>query len=140
MNALKRYLALIVEPTVEEFRRNPTSIRHAYLACVAAYHAVDRVTYPEHPENVTKEWREKCQEFALVELVALDFKHVKSRKHKLKAVPPRIPVGMALYGHMGFNTHMLNDTGEVNSLRHLSFMINEAVRFLHQQAASLEAA
>ena len=46
MNALARYLALIVEPTVEEFKRNPFSLRHAYLACVAAYHTIDRVTHP----------------------------------------------------------------------------------------------
>jgi hypothetical protein len=36
MNELTRYIKLIAEPTVEEFRRNPTSLRHAYLACVAA--------------------------------------------------------------------------------------------------------
>jgi hypothetical protein len=47
MNALERYLALIVEPTVEEFRCNPFSLRHAYLACVATYHAIDRVAYPQ---------------------------------------------------------------------------------------------
>jgi hypothetical protein len=138
MNALKQYLDLIVEPTVDEFRKNPTSLRHAYLACVAAYHAVDRVSYPEHPQEVTKEWRQKCDAFALVELVALDFKHVKSSKHKLKAAPPRIPIGMALYGHMGFNTHMLNDTGQVDSLYHLSFMADEALRFLYQQADAME--
>jgi hypothetical protein len=42
MNSLTQYLRLIVEPTVEEFRRNPMSLRHCYLACVATYHAIDR--------------------------------------------------------------------------------------------------
>lgn len=43
MNALKYCLENFVEPTYEEFKRNPSSERHAFLACVAPYHAVDRV-------------------------------------------------------------------------------------------------
>jgi hypothetical protein len=66
MNALTRYLKLIVEPTVEEFKRNPTSIRHAYLACVATYHAVDRVSYPEPGAIIAADWREKSDAFAMI--------------------------------------------------------------------------
>jgi hypothetical protein len=137
MNQLARYLKLIVEPTVDEFRKNPTSLRHAYLACVTAYHAVDRVAYPKDPRKVADKWRSESRAFALIEIVALDFKHVRSSKHKLKAGPPRIPIGMALYGQMGFNTHMFNDTGQVASLRHLTFMADEVVRFLQQKAATV---
>jgi hypothetical protein len=131
MNALTRYLKLIVEPTVEEFKRNPTSIRHAYLACVATYHAVDRVSYPEPGAIIAAEWREKSDAFAMIEVVALEFKHVKSRKNKPQ--PNTIPISAALYG-FGFNTHKLNDTGEVDTLRNLVFLVQDAVRFIHEQA------
>jgi hypothetical protein len=42
MITLQRYLDIIVEPTFKDFQRNPTSIRHGYLASVATDHAVDR--------------------------------------------------------------------------------------------------
>ena len=138
MDALNRYLKLKVEPTVDEFKRNPTSIRHAYLACVATYHAIDRIAYPGPRGNLRKAWRKASMEFALVDIVAHDFKHVKSTQHR--AVPGAIPISLALYariGSMGFNTHMLNDTGEVNSLRHLVFVVQEAVKFLRCRAASV---
>jgi hypothetical protein len=132
MNALARYLDLIVEPTVEQFERNERSIRHAYLACVATYHAVDRASYPERPYEVAEDWRQRSDAFALVEIVALDFKHVKSTKNK--APPGAIPVGGALYGDMDFNYHMLNDTGELAALHNLVFVVRDAVTFLRQQA------
>ena len=132
MKALTRYLNLIVEPTVEEFKRNPTSIRHAYLACVATYHAVDRVSYPDPGTSVAEKWREKSKAFAVVEIVALDFKHVRSRRNKPQ--PNTIPISAALYGRVGFNTHMLNDTGQVAALRYLVFMVQDAVKFIHEQA------
>ena len=97
MKALIRYLKLIVEPTIEEFMRNPTSIRHAYLACVATYHAVDRVSFPDPGLVVAEKWREKSMAFALVEIVALDFKHVRSRKNKSQ--PNTIPISA---GDVGF--------------------------------------
>ncbi len=138
MDALNRYLKLIVEPTVDEFKRNPTSIRHAFLACVATYHAIDRIAYPGPRGNLRKAWRKASMEFALVDIVAHDFKHVKSTEHR--SVPGAIPISFALYGSigsMGFNTHTLNDTGELNSLRNLVFVLQEAVKFLRCRAASV---
>jgi hypothetical protein len=41
MEDLRRYLEEIVEPTVKDFAEHPASVRHAFLACVATYHAVD---------------------------------------------------------------------------------------------------
>ena len=52
MNDLARYIEVIVEPTFEDFRRNSTSTRHAFLTCVAIYHAVDRVSYPKKPGSL----------------------------------------------------------------------------------------
>ncbi len=42
MNALTQYIKLIVEPTVEEYQRNPFSVWHCYLACAATHHSSDR--------------------------------------------------------------------------------------------------
>lgn len=78
MDNLGRYLEIMVEPTFEDFQRNPASMRHAYLACLVVYHAVDRAAYPAKPGNLLDKWRAESQEFMLVEQVALHLKHVKS--------------------------------------------------------------
>ena len=131
MNALSQYLKDIVEPTVEEFKRNPASLRHAFLACVATYHAIDRVTHPKPPGNLRKTWGEESMEFRMVDIVAHDFKHVKSNDYRTTT---RIPVSLALYGKMGFNTHTFNDTGQRATLRNLTFLVEAAVKFLRQKA------
>jgi hypothetical protein len=131
MNSLARYLALIVEPTVEEFKRNPFSLRHAFLACVAAYHAIDRVTYPKSAGNLRKAWGKESMEFLIVDHVAHDFKHVKSED--TRRLTRGIPLSHAIYGGMGFNTHTLNDTGQIVALRHLTFVVQDAVKFLHKK-------
>jgi hypothetical protein len=132
LTTLARYLKLIVEPTVDEFKRNPTSLRHAYLACVATYHAIDRVSYPKNAGNLRQKWGKQSMEFRLVDIVAHDFKHVRSDNRK---IPPRsIPISFALYGGMGFNTHTFNDTGQLSALRNLVYVVQGAVKFLHRQA------
>jgi hypothetical protein len=75
---LEEYLDLIVQPTFDDFSRNPGSVRHAYLACLVTYHAIDRVTFPAKPHTLAQQWRQESLEFALVEEVALHLKHVKS--------------------------------------------------------------
>lgn len=122
MNPLTLYLKTMVEPTVDEFMCNPFSPRHAYIACVVTYHAIDRVTYGKGNEDkLKKEWRKLSPAFAMVEVMALDLKHVKSKHHR--PVPNRIPIGFALLGSMGFNTHVFNDTGRHESLRNLRFLV-----------------
>lgn len=41
MQDLERYLHEIVQPTVDDFRQQPSSVRIGFLACVAVDHAVD---------------------------------------------------------------------------------------------------
>lgn len=133
MDSLVRYLKTIVEPTVEDFKRNPTSLRHAFLACVAAYHAIDRIAYPRSPGNLRKAWGEESCAFRTVDIIAHDFKHVKStdrRPHHVSA----IPAPMALFNTMPFNTFAFNETGRSARLRHLTFTVQEAVRFLYRKA------
>jgi len=38
---LERYLGEVVEPTIKDLEANRTSVRHAFLACVVTFHAVD---------------------------------------------------------------------------------------------------
>lgn len=47
----------------------------------------------------------------------------------------RIPVSLALYGHMGFNTHVYNDAGQVETLQHLTLIVRDTVEFVKRQAA-----
>ena len=95
MNDFAEYLEQIVDPTFAEFSRNPGSERHAYLACVAVYHAVDRMAYREQP-GLAEEWRERSFEFRLVDIVAHHFKHVKADAEKIDPNTPGIPIGHAL--------------------------------------------
>jgi hypothetical protein len=57
MNALQQYLKSTVEPAFLDFQHNPDSMRHASQACVAAFHAVDRDSYPKKPGNLRSKWR-----------------------------------------------------------------------------------
>jgi hypothetical protein len=135
---LTKYLRIIVQPTVDEFMRNPLSPRHEYIACVVAYHAIDRVTYGKGNEDkLKKEWRKLSPAFAMLKVLALDLKHVKSNRHR--PVPNRIPVGFALLGSMGFNTHVFNDIGQHEALRNISFLVQDVVKFLHVQAKQIDA-
>ena len=72
MTALTRYLDDIVEPTFEDFKRNPRSLRHAYLACLVTYHAIGRVTYPKNPGNLRKQWKKTSVQFAIVDMIYPD--------------------------------------------------------------------
>jgi hypothetical protein len=75
---LIRYLEEIVEPTIADFERNPTSVRHAFLACVATCHAVDYLAHARSPANLRHKLKKASWEFELVDEVAHAFKHVVS--------------------------------------------------------------
>jgi hypothetical protein len=84
----ERYMDEIVDPTVADFRANPMSPRHAFLACVTMFHAVD---YLAHPET-TRVRRDKfCQvspSFLLVDRIAHAFKHFDSGDDQSPIKPP----------------------------------------------------
>jgi hypothetical protein len=122
---LGRYLELIVEPTFDEFKKNRASVRHAFLACVAIYHAIDRASYPNKPGNLRKEWGQQSLEFKLVDISAHHFKHVQSSDEIIGVRRPGLPISRAL----GFNY-----AGDEMDLRNLFFVIRDAMKFLHQQA------
>jgi hypothetical protein len=78
MEDLVRYLSEIVEPTIADFEQNPTSVRHAFLACVAAFHSIDYLAYPAKPQRLRQLFRRQSMDFVLVDYVAHAFKHVAS--------------------------------------------------------------
>jgi hypothetical protein len=73
---LQRYLEEIVDPTVKDFKSNPDSRRHAFLACVAACHAVDYLAHPKKPHGRRAQFIKESRAFAVVNDVGHAFKHV----------------------------------------------------------------
>jgi hypothetical protein len=129
MNTLARYLELIVDPTWDDFHKNRGSVRHAFLACVAIYHAIDRVAEEdgELAAHLRQVWRVESIEFRLVDILAHHFKHVKSSDERIPESRPGLPIGIAL----GFN-----EAGDQMDLRNLYFVIRDAVRFVHRKAGT----
>jgi hypothetical protein len=78
MEDLVRYLDEIVEPTISDFEQNPTSVRHAFIACVAVFHSIDYLAYPRKPQPLRQLFRRQSTDFALVDQMAHAFKHVTS--------------------------------------------------------------
>jgi hypothetical protein len=76
MSDLAQYLEEIVEPTIKDFEQNPTSRRHAFLACVAVCHGVDHLAYPDDPRTLRQQFEHQSQEFKIVNDVGHAFKHV----------------------------------------------------------------
>ena len=140
MNALREYLDTVVEPTFEDFNGNPRSMRHAYLACVATYHAIDHVAYPKNPGNLRKTWRKKSREFTMVDMFAHHFKHVISDDEKQPPQAGYIPLSSLVFGSgtlntYGCGTHAPGEGGI--DLHNLHFVIRDALKFLNEQASVL---
>ena len=75
----ERYLEEIVAPTIADFKANPTSLRHAFLAAVATYHALDYMYLEKGDKgNKRKEFRDTSPAFGLIDRVAHAYKHVKA--------------------------------------------------------------
>ncbi len=128
---LSRYLENFVVPTVEDYNRNPSSVRHAFLACLVIWHAADRMAYPDDKKlgNIQKDWIRDCFEFRLIDMVANQFKHVE-RRDKREAHNPNIPKDAIHLVHaLG-----LDETAETLELHSLYFVVRDAVSFLKRQA------
>lgn len=128
-NSLSSYIEIIVEPTLEDFSRNPQSVRHAFLACVAIYHAVDRFSYPKKPGNLGRQWGRECFEFRIVDMIAHHFKHVKSDFEKEPAPENAIHLPLLIFGEQP-------DNEELIGLHNLFFVIRDAVKFLKNKIST----
>jgi hypothetical protein len=130
VKTLSRYLEVIVDPTFDDFDRNRHSARHAYLACVAILHAVDRAAEENgtHSAHFRQIWGKESQEFKVVDILAHHFKHVQSSEENVPPTRPGIPIGRVL----GFD-----DNGEGLDVRNLYFLIRDAMRFVHKKAGTI---
>lgn len=147
MEDLERYLLEIVEPTVDDFRNKPSSVRIGFLTCVAIDHSVDYLAYPgdrslwdgkEHRDKrarLRKQFREENEQFRRASEAANAFKHVKTTSQRgLEAVevferPP------AMAGRMMAGLSMAGDTtgAVVVDGYDLLGVVTEALRFLHSK-------
>jgi hypothetical protein len=126
MNDIAEYMEVIVEPTFEDYKRNSRSVRHAYLACVAIYHAVDRAAFPADPIALAEQWRSESQAFMLVEEVAQTFKH--GQRRWVKKAKAQEPNALLI-------THPLGLEGGLKGLElhSLYFLARDAVIFLRSK-------
>ena len=84
----KQFLAEIVEPTIIDLENNPTSKRHAFLACVVTFHLIDYIAHPKKPALRRAEFRLASEAFAAVDRIAHAFKHVKTGDVRSKTILP----------------------------------------------------
>jgi hypothetical protein len=115
MDDILGYLDLIVEPTFADYQRNPHSARHAFLACVAVFHCIDR--FP-NPKNTRKAWGKKSIEFLVVDMFAHHLKHVKSSHEKHVFDKPGLPLSF-LVNSMDFHN--------------LYFAVRDSIKFIREQ-------
>jgi len=80
---LDEYINRIVDPTFLDFQKNPSSGRHAFLACIVVYHSVDYASFPNKTKEITESWSKYSIEFVIVDMIANHIKHVKSKIEKL---------------------------------------------------------
>jgi hypothetical protein len=136
------YLEEIVEPTVQEFEAHPASKRHAFLACVAVFHAIDYRAYPKKAASVIEEYRGASADFLLVDRVAHAFKHVVGRRAStslnVKDVISRPPAywGVAAWGLSRWNDPVGGVTLDDDHSVDLLAVVKRAVEFLRQQSKS----
>jgi hypothetical protein len=112
-------------------------MRHAFLACVVAYHAVDRAgARPGKPGNLTKKWREESLDFLLIEAIANKLKHVISDLERQPVKEGHIRLGVLIAGG-GLNSSALNTTMFNGGLgldpHNLQFVIRRAIEFIREQ-------
>jgi hypothetical protein len=87
MEDAARYFEEIVEPTIAEYERYPTSRRLGFLACIAIFHTVDYLTYPADPGNRLKQFRAESPAFLEIDRIANAAKHFKSGHPKSSTKP-----------------------------------------------------
>src|SRR5690242_18651604 len=74
---IERYFEQIVDPTIADLEANPTSVRQAFLAAAAVFHAIDYLA-PKGSAGLRTAFRKQSPEFAIVDRIAHAFKHVET--------------------------------------------------------------
>lgn len=87
----ERYMNEIVDPTIKDFEDNPTSRRHAFLACLAVFHTVDYLANTikdQSKEALRQSFCNHSKDFLLIDCIAHAFKHVKTGDKRNPKRPP----------------------------------------------------
>lgn len=130
MNEIDKYMELIVDPTFADLSKNMQSVRHAYLACLAIYHVVDRAAYPNDPSNLAKQWKSESLAFTIVDEVAQHFKH--GTRTWVKKAKGENPDALLITNALG-----LDGSLEDLELHNLYFQIRDAMTFIQKKAEVL---
>jgi hypothetical protein len=107
---LDRYLDEIVEPIVKEFEENPSSVRHAFVACVVVFHTIDYLAFPRSSSTLRQMFRKDSIDFALIDEVAHAFKHVETGKPQ-----SRLNVGKVI-SHGGAFSNDFSDDFDISKV------------------------
>jgi hypothetical protein len=137
MEDLRQYLRDFVDPAIADFERNPASVRHAFMACVVTFHAVDYLAHPRRPATLRQEWNKFSRAFAIVDDVAHAFKHVKAgnpanpdlRAKQVVAVPGVFDAAVFDGAAFDVGTVTLENEPGVNVLA----VVKEAAAFIRVQ-------
>ena len=134
----RSYIDEIVGPTIKDFEQNPTSRRHAFLACVAVFHTIDYIAYPKSSANQRKKFGSESTDFKLVDHVAHAFKHVQNGKPQGTTNTDIISRPPAFWNQMMWDLSRWDDpTGGVtlNTDRDVDLLdaVKRASSFLHNK-------
>ncbi len=130
MNEIDEYMTLIVEPAFIDVSQNVQSVRHAYLACLAIYHVIDRAAYPDDPRNLAEQWKAESLAFTIVDEVAQHFKH--GTRRWVKKMRTENPDALLITNALG-----LEGALEDLETRNLYFQIRDAIEFVRNKVGVL---
>ena len=138
---LQDYRMRIVDPTIVDLEANPTSVRHAFLACVVTFHMIDYLAHPRRAAGMRAKLRSISLQFAVVEQVAHAFKHVSTPGYKTPIILPLsnedvIPRPPCYYNVGYYDLSLIGDpVGGVTLDKYrdidLLSVIKKATEFLH---------
>jgi hypothetical protein len=72
------FINQIVTPTIADFEVSPSSVRHAFLACVVAFHTFDYVAREKSESGTAlrQAWGRQSDDFKTLDDIAHALKHV----------------------------------------------------------------
>jgi hypothetical protein len=137
MEDLRRYLEQFVEPTIADFERDPSSVRLAFIACVATFHSVDYLAHPRKPATLRQQWNRRSKAFAIIDDIAHAFKHMKAgnpvspdlRAKEVVSMPAAFDVAVFDASTFDVGSVTLTTDSTVNVLK----VVKEAAAFVRQQ-------
>lgn len=140
-----RYMEEFVAPTIADFKSNPASVRHAFIACVVTFHSIDYFAYPRSSSALRGQLKRKSSDFAIIDDVAHAFKHVEvsdrnGPKLKSNEVVPRFAggaLGSTALGEAALGEGRQFVTLRGNSSVDVLVAVERAVEFIKTEAQAI---